>query len=66
MSTAIREWMATTQMRMRRKKKCEPMMDLCRMWKTGGIVGVPCEPVMSTEMMARMATLRMQMIRKMH
>jgi len=58
--------MATTRMRMRRKKHRKPMMDERRMWRTEGIVGVTGKPVMSTDMMARMAMLRKRMRRKMH
>ena len=36
------------------------------MWRTEGIVGVTCEPVVSTGMSASMATMRIQMKRKMH
>jgi len=36
------------------------------MWKTEGIVGLTCEPVMSMGMSARMATMRMRMRRNKH
>jgi len=44
----------------------QAMMDQRRMRRTEGIVGFTWEPVMSTYMKARMATLRMRMTRKMH
>jgi len=53
-------------MRMRRKKHCKPMMDQRRMWRTGGIVGLTGEPVMSTGMSTSMATMRMRMRRDKH
>jgi len=43
-----------------------PMMDLCRMWRTEGIVGLTWESVMSMGMSARMATMRMRMRRNKH
>jgi len=42
------------------------MMDQCRMWRTEGIVGLTREPVMSTGMSARMATMWMRMRRNKH
>jgi len=51
---------------MRRKKHHKPMMDQCRIWITKGMVGLTWEPVMSMDMMERIATLRMRMRRKMH
>ena len=48
------------RMQMRRKKHRKPMIDQRRMWRAEGIV----ELVMSTGMMARMATMRIR--RKMH
>ena len=55
--------MATMRVRMRRQRHLKPMMDQCRMWRTEGIVGLTWEPVMSTDMMARMG---MGMRRKKH
>ena len=66
MSMCMRARMATTRMRMSRKKYCKLMMDHRRMWRTEGIVGLTWEPVMLTEMMARMATLRLRMRWKIH
>jgi len=54
------------RMRMRRKNHHKRMMDQRRMWRTKGIVGFTCEPVMSTGMSARMATMRIPMRRKNH
>jgi len=51
---------------MRRKKHRKPMMDQRRMWRTEGIVGLTWEPVMSTGMSARMATMWMRMRRNKH
>ena len=51
------------RMRMRRKKPRKPMMDKRKMWRTEGIVGLTLEPVMSTGMSARMATMQMRMRR---
>jgi len=48
---------------MRRQRHLKPMMDQRRMWRTEGIVGLTWEPVMSTDMMARMG---MGMTRKKH
>jgi hypothetical protein len=53
-------------MQMWRNKHCKPMMDQRRMWRTYGIEGMTCEPLMSTGMSARMATMRMRMRRKNH
>ena len=36
------------------------------MWRTEGIVGLTCEPVMSMGMSARMASMRIQMCKKKH
>jgi len=36
------------------------------MWRTDGIVGLTREPVMSTDISARIATMRMQMRRNKH
>jgi hypothetical protein len=57
MLRGIRARMATIrmQMRMRRKKHHQSMMDQCRMLRTEGIV----EPVMWTGMRARMPTMQM-------
>jgi hypothetical protein len=49
---------------MRRKKYCKPMMDQCRMWRTVGKVGLTSEPVISTGMRVRIATIQMR--RKKH
>jgi hypothetical protein len=38
MSTVMRGRMATMRMRLTRKKLRQPMMDQCRMWRTGSIV----------------------------
>ena len=51
---------------MRRRKHHKLMMDQCRMWRTEGKVDLTWEPVMSTGMSARMATMGMPMRRKMH
>jgi len=54
------------RMRMRRKTHRKRMMDQRRMWRTEGIVGFTCEPVMLTGMSARMAMMRIPMRRKKH
>jgi hypothetical protein len=51
---------------MRRQKHRKPMMDQRRMWRTEGIVGLTWEPVMSTGMRARMATIQMRKRRNKH
>ena len=57
--------MATTRMRMSRKKHCKPMIDQRRMLRTEGILSLTWEPLMSTNIMARVGMLRMWMRRKM-
>jgi len=68
MSTGMSARMATTkmQMRMRRKKHRKPMMDQRIMLRTEGMVGLTCEPAMSTAMSARMAMMRIRMRSKKH
>jgi len=68
LSTDMRAMMATMQMQMqiRRKNHRKPMMDQRRIWRTVGIVGLTCIPVMSTGMSARMAMMWIQMRRKKH
>ena len=51
---------------MRRMKHPKPMIGQPRMWRTKVISGLTCEPVMSMDIMVRMAMLRMRMGRKMH
>jgi len=51
---------------MRRKNHRKPMIDQHRMWQTESIVGLIWEPVMSTNIMAWMATLQMEMRRMIH
>ena len=53
-------------MQMGRKKHCKPMMDQCRMWRTEGTVSSTCEPVISTDMSTRIATMRIRMRRQKH
>jgi hypothetical protein len=47
------------RMRMRRNKHRKPTMDQRRMWKTEGIRGLTCEPMMETGVSASMVTMRM-------
>jgi hypothetical protein len=58
--------MAMMQIQMRTNKHHMPMMDQRRMWRTEGLVGLTCKPVMSTGMIASMATMRMHMRRNTH
>ena len=58
--------MATISIRMRRETHRKPIIDQHRMWRTEGILGLTWEPVMSTDMRARMATLWIGMRRNKH
>jgi len=51
---------------MTRKNHRKPMMDQRTMWSTEGTVRLTWEPVMSTGVRARMATMRMRIRRKEH
>jgi hypothetical protein len=66
MVTGMRARMATMRMRMRRNRHRKPMIDQCRMCRTEGIAGLTLEPVMSTDMVARMAILQWWMLRMKH
>jgi len=49
------------RIRMRRMKHRKPMLDQHRIWRTEGRVGETMEPLISTGMSARMATIQMWM-----
>jgi hypothetical protein len=58
--------MMRMRLQMRTKNHCKPMIDQCRMWRTKGIVGLTCKPVMSRGMSVRMATMQIWMRKKTH